>query len=155
MWTRTSNGANKRLVCTCESGVARCQSQHQCHFRRMNSMFEVHCKGKWAWQLSIISYLCLSWGYEWLQKSKDSLKACFENVNIWKWSLNNCVINYFIVSMTSYVYGNGFISKIVAQNFGQPPDSHPTNILKWRKILYVWKYGLKITLCGLLGKMCF
>ena len=26
--------------------------------------------------------LCDSWGYERLQKSKDSLKACFENVNI-------------------------------------------------------------------------
>ena len=29
--------------------------------------------------------LCCSWGYERLQKSKDSLKACFENVNIRKW----------------------------------------------------------------------
>ena len=28
------------------------------------------------------SYLCQSRGYEWLQKSKDSLKAYFENVNI-------------------------------------------------------------------------
>ena len=26
--------------------------------------------------------LCHSLGYEWLQKSKDSLKACFEKVNI-------------------------------------------------------------------------
>ena len=26
--------------------------------------------------------LCSSWGYERLQNSKDSLKACFENVNI-------------------------------------------------------------------------
>ena len=28
--------------------------------------------------------LCCSQGYELLQKSKDSLKACFENVNILK-----------------------------------------------------------------------
>ena len=28
------------------------------------------------------SNLCHSWGYEQLQKSKDSLKACFGNVNI-------------------------------------------------------------------------
>ena len=30
-----------------------------------------------------------SWGYERLQKSKDSLKACFENVNI-SWWLKQC-----------------------------------------------------------------
>ena len=30
----------------CDSGVARCQSQHQCHFWRMNSMFEAYCTGK-------------------------------------------------------------------------------------------------------------
>ena len=29
------------------------------------------------------SNLCNSWGYERLQKSKDSLKDCFENVNIY------------------------------------------------------------------------
>ena len=27
--------------------------------------------------------VCNSWGYERLQKSKDSFKDCFENVNIW------------------------------------------------------------------------
>ena len=32
--------------------------------------------------------LCHLWGYEWLQKSKDSLKACFENVNICDMYLN-------------------------------------------------------------------
>ena len=31
--------------------------------------------------------LCHSWGYERLQKSKDSFKACFENVNIHIWAL--------------------------------------------------------------------
>ena len=28
------------------------------------------------------SNVCHSLGYEWLKKSKDSLKACFENVNM-------------------------------------------------------------------------
>ena len=28
------------LVCTCDSGVAHCQSQQQCHILRMNSSFE-------------------------------------------------------------------------------------------------------------------
>ena len=37
----------------CDSDVARSQSQHQCHFWRMGSMFESYCTGKWAWQLSI------------------------------------------------------------------------------------------------------
>ena len=41
------------MFCTYDSGVVRCQSQHQFHFWRMNSMFEAYCTGKWAWQLSI------------------------------------------------------------------------------------------------------
>ena len=40
------------LFCTCDSGVARCQSQHQYHFWRMRLPFEAYCTGK-AWQLSI------------------------------------------------------------------------------------------------------
>ena len=32
---------------------------------------------------------CNLWGYEGLQKSKDSLKVCFENVNIQQWT--HCV----------------------------------------------------------------
>ena len=31
------------LFCTCDSEVARCQSQHQCHVLRINSMFEAYC----------------------------------------------------------------------------------------------------------------
>ena len=34
------------LFCSCDFGVARCQSQQLCHFWRMNSMFEVYCTGK-------------------------------------------------------------------------------------------------------------
>ena len=45
-------------------------------------MFKAYCMGNWAWQLS---NLCFSWGYERLQKSKDSLMAGFENVNIVLW----------------------------------------------------------------------
>ena len=41
------------LHCTRDSGVARCQSQHQYHFWRMSSMFEAYGTGKCAWQLSI------------------------------------------------------------------------------------------------------
>ena len=33
---------------------------------------------------AVSQILCRSWSYEWLQKSKDSLKASFENVNITK-----------------------------------------------------------------------
>ena len=31
------------LVCKCDSGVARCQSQYQCHIWRMNTMFDANC----------------------------------------------------------------------------------------------------------------
>ena len=34
------------LVCTCDSGVARYQSQHQYHLWRMSSTFEAYCTGK-------------------------------------------------------------------------------------------------------------
>ena len=34
------------LFCMCDSGVARCQSQHQYHFWQMSLMFEVYCMGK-------------------------------------------------------------------------------------------------------------
>ena len=52
------------LSCTCDSGVARCQSQHQYRYGPV-SMAAVN--------QSVIHY-------EWLQKSNDSLKDCFENV---------------------------------------------------------------------------
>ena len=41
------------LFCMCDSGVARCQSQHQYHVWGQSSMFEAYCMGKLAWQLSI------------------------------------------------------------------------------------------------------
>ena len=66
------------MFCTCDSGMARFQSQHKFQFWRMNSMFEA-----WASELGRCqSNVCHSRGYERLQKSKDSLKACFENVKI-------------------------------------------------------------------------
>ena len=34
------------LFCMCDSGVARCQSQHQYHFGRMSLMFEAYCMGQ-------------------------------------------------------------------------------------------------------------
>ena len=43
----------KGLFCTCDLGVARCQSQHQYYYWRMSLMLEVFCTGKRAWQLSI------------------------------------------------------------------------------------------------------
>ena len=32
----------KDLFCTCDSGVAHCQSQHQYHFWRMSLMFDAY-----------------------------------------------------------------------------------------------------------------
>ena len=35
----------RSLFCMCDSGVARCQTQHQCHFLGMKFMFEAYCTG--------------------------------------------------------------------------------------------------------------
>ena len=67
----------RSLFCACDSGVARCQSQHQCLFWRMS---ELHGQVSLA---AVNQILCCSRGYECLQKSKDSLKACFENENMY------------------------------------------------------------------------
>ena len=40
------------LYCMCDSGVARCQSQHQYHSWQMSSVFVAYCMGKLPWQLS-------------------------------------------------------------------------------------------------------
>ena len=57
-------------------GSPQCQSQHQCHFWRMNSMFEAYCTGNWVWQLSIkFMYFMRLWTVA--KKSIDSLKVCF------------------------------------------------------------------------------
>ena len=34
------------LFCMCDSGVAHCQLQHQCHIWRIISMFKAYCTGK-------------------------------------------------------------------------------------------------------------
>ena len=67
------------LFCMCDSGVA--------HNTSVTSGEWVRCSKRIARASelgSCQSNLCNSWGYERLQKSKDSLKDCFENVNIWK-----------------------------------------------------------------------
>ena len=58
--------------------------------------------GEWIWCSKRIerasglgssqSKLCHSWGYERLQKSKKSLKACFENTNIVWLNCHICII---------------------------------------------------------------
>ena len=34
------------MLCTFDSGVARCQSQHQYHMWQISSVFEAYCTGK-------------------------------------------------------------------------------------------------------------
>ena len=62
------------LFCMCDSGMARCKSQHQCHFWPMNLMFILHGQVSWAAVNQIYAF------HEAI--SKYSLMACFENVNI-------------------------------------------------------------------------
>ena len=64
-----------------------------------------------------------SWGYERLQKSKDLLKDCFENVNIWK-SLG---VNRITYAMLCGMYGaylvliwSEQINKLSQSLFGYP-----------------------------------
>ena len=47
----------------------------------MSSMFEANLHGQVS-LAAVNQILCNSWGYERLQKSKDSLKAYFVNANI-------------------------------------------------------------------------
>ena len=79
VWTLTANGRKSRsLFCMCNSGVACCQSQHQCHIWRMRtSMFEVNCTSQWAWLMSKSKKR--------LQNSKDSFKAWIFYIEWPKW----------------------------------------------------------------------
>ena len=55
------------------------------HKTCVTSVELIRCSKRIAWSSelgSCQSHLCLSRGYEQLRKSKDSQKACFENVNI-------------------------------------------------------------------------
>ena len=45
------------LFCTCDSGVARCQSQHQYLLCRMSSMFEVLLQGQVS--LAAVNQICV------------------------------------------------------------------------------------------------
>ena len=64
----------------CDSGVARCHSQYQCHFWERNLIFESVLHG----QVSLAAVNHIYVFHEVMngcKKSKDTLKASFENVN--------------------------------------------------------------------------
>ena len=65
----------------CFACATRCQSLHQCHFWRMNSMFEVYCSIARASELGSCQIYFFHEAMKGF-KNLDSLKACFENVNI-------------------------------------------------------------------------
>ena len=60
----------KGFICMCDSGVADCQSQHQCHFGRIRSGLHGQLS------LAAVNQMYVFHVFQ------DSLKACFENVNI-------------------------------------------------------------------------
>ena len=80
--TASVNKDSRVLFCICNSGVTRCQPKHQCHFWRINLIFEAYCTGKRACDLSIkfMSFMRL-WTVAKILRFLSS-KACFENVNI-------------------------------------------------------------------------
>ena len=59
------------LFCTCDSVVARCQSQHQYHFWRMSSMFQAYCTGQVS--LAADNQLCVIRELLTVAKPKDSI----------------------------------------------------------------------------------
>ena len=79
--TRTAIGANKKLVLHMQ---LRCGSLSiTTPVSLLGNEFSVWRKLHGQVSLAAVNQnLCSSWGYERLQKSKDSFKACFENVNI-------------------------------------------------------------------------
>ena len=70
------------LFCMCDSGVARCQSQHQCNFWRINLDVRSALHGQLSF--TAVNQICAI--HEAMngckKKSKDSLNDCFKNVNI-------------------------------------------------------------------------
>ena len=75
-----ANGANKRLVLHLRLRCGSLSITTPVSLLALNSMFKAF---EQASELgSCQSNLCCSRGYERLQKSKDSLKVCFKNVNI-------------------------------------------------------------------------
>ena len=102
MWTRTANGANKKLVLNVQlrCGLLSITTPVSHLANDFDAWSELHGQVSLA---AVSQILCRSWGYERLQKSKDSLKACFENVNIVRWlfcikdSLKACFENVNIV----------------------------------------------------------
>ena len=82
----------RNLFCTCNSGVARCQSP----VSHLANEYDVRSELHRQVSLAVVNQsLCCSLGYERLQNSNDSLKDCYENVNIY--ILNSklfCFLNY-------------------------------------------------------------
>ena len=81
VWTPTANGANKKLVLHVQ---LRCGSLSiTTPVSHLANEFDVRSELHGQVSLAAVSQnLCRSWGYERLQNSKKSLKACFENVNV-------------------------------------------------------------------------
>ena len=95
VWTQTVNGANKKLVLNV---WLRCGSLWiTTPVPLLVNEFDVRkCIAQESELGSCQSNLFLSWGYEQLQKSKDSLKACFKNVNILL-SIHYCLPTFNII----------------------------------------------------------
>ena len=72
----------RSLFCMCNSGVARCQLQHQCHSHLANE-FDARSVLHEQVSLAAVNQICvIHKAMNGCKKSKDSLKACFENVSI-------------------------------------------------------------------------
>ena len=83
--TRTANGANKKLVLHMQLRFGSLSIITP--VSHLENEFDV--RSELHGQVSLATFnqiLCCSGGYGRLQNSKESLKACFENVNIFKYT---------------------------------------------------------------------
>ena len=80
-WTPTANRENKRhvLPVLLGRGLLSITTPVSLSVNELDAQSVLHEQVILA---AVNQNLCHSWDYEQLQKSKDSLKACFENVNI-------------------------------------------------------------------------
>ena len=95
MWTPTASGANKKLVLHVQLRFGSLSITTP--VSHLANEFDVRSESHGQVSLAAVNQiLCRSWGYERLQNnSKDSLKDCFENVNITRfhnWSTKHAKI---------------------------------------------------------------
>ena len=117
LWTQTAIWANKKLVLhvqlMCGSLSVTTPLSHLAN--EFDVWSELHGQLSLA---AVNQILCHSWGYERFQSFKDSLKACFENVNIHLYIIVLSAIDclcFFVLKMLSAYYACGIYIQMLSK----------------------------------------